>query len=97
MTKTAERHRCPSCGASITVDGVGSPLRCLQCDWRLISREEWQKLPPFEQGFLLYMQSSWPTSPLKNQKNPHAKGTRAWTEFCDGETRAARAAQDGEE
>jgi hypothetical protein len=30
-------------------------------------------------------------------KNPYAKGTRQWKEFCDGEQRATRSVMDGEE
>jgi hypothetical protein len=43
------------------------------------------------------MQSSWPTSELGREKNPHAENTPAWRAFREGEHRAALSAQDGEE
>lgn len=92
-----ERHDCPSCGAGLVSEPVSTPFRCSRCDWRLISRDEWQKLPPFRQGYAFYMQSSWPTSELGREKNPHAENTPAWKAFRDGEDRAARSAQDSEE
>jgi predicted RNA-binding Zn-ribbon protein involved in translation (DUF1610 family) len=93
----AQRHHCPVCGTVLVADPIGTPLRCTSCKWHLITLETWQSLSPFDQGFALYMQSSWPTSPIARQKNPYPKGTAKWTAFCEGEQRATRAAQDGEE
>ena len=92
-----DQHYCPACGAGLVSEPVGAPLRCAHCDWHLISRDEWRKLSPREQGYLLYMQSSWPTSELAGEKNPHAEGARAHAEFCEGERRAMITAQDSEE
>ncbi len=76
---------------------MGSPLRCTRCRWHLISRAEWDQLGPAAQGYALYMQGSWPTSELRDARNPYAKDTPAWKKFCEGEQRAAIEAQDGEE
>jgi hypothetical protein len=94
---TLGRHYCPSCGAGLVSAPVGAPLRCLHCNWHLISREEWRKLSPFRQGYVLYMQAEWPTSELRGEQNPHARDTSAWEEFGRGEWRAMLDAQDSEE
>jgi hypothetical protein len=76
---------------------IDTSLRCTKCLWKLISLDAWQKMGPFQQGYLLYTQASWPTSELANELNPYAEGTPAWTEFRHGERRAMLAAQDSEE
>jgi hypothetical protein len=91
------RHYCPSCGALLVSKPVGAPLRCARCDRRLILRAEWQKLAPFRQGYVFYMQAEWPTSELRGEQNPHARNTSAWEEFCRGEYCAMLDVQDGEE
>ena len=91
------RLRCPSCGASLVSESVRAPLRCTRCDWRLILRDEWRKLSPYRQGYVLYMQAEWPTSELRGEQNPHSRGTSAWEEFGRGEWNAMLDAQDGEE
>ena len=63
----------------------------------LISLAEWQGLTPYEQGFVLYMQASWPGSELEGLQNPHAPGSRAHAEFKRGEQRSVLVAQDSEE
>jgi hypothetical protein len=88
---------CPSCGAGLVAEPVGTPFRCKRCKWRLITLAEWQTLPPFRQGCALYAQGAWPTSPLAAVKNPYAKGSSEWTAFRQGEQRAVLDAQDGEE
>jgi DNA-directed RNA polymerase subunit RPC12/RpoP len=92
-----ERHYCPSCGAGLVAEPIGTSLRCKNCNWRLITRAEWQTLPPFRQGYAMYMQASWPTSELADVKNPYAKDSSEWTAFRQGEQRAVLDAQDGEE
>jgi hypothetical protein len=54
-------------------------------------------MPPFDQGYLVYMQGSWPTSELAKCKNPYAEGSASWEAFRNGEQRAVLSAQDGEE
>ena len=96
MTKTI-RHSCPACHATLVADLQGTPLRCPACRWHLITLQAWKTLTPFQQGFALYMQGSWPTSEIAREKNPYRKGTPEWTEFCNGEQRAMLSAMDGEE
>jgi hypothetical protein len=91
------RHYCPACGGGLVSEPKSKPLHCTRCDWRLITLAEWNKLPPFGQGYALYMQANWPTSPLAKAKNPYAEGTRKYKAFEQGEQRAYHSAQDGEE
>jgi hypothetical protein len=93
----AARHYCPACGAGLVSEPIGAPLRCKHCSWHLVTLAAWKKLPPFRQGYELYMQGSWPTSELSRVKNPYAEGTPECTEFRCGEQRATLNAQDGEE
>ena len=93
----SEHHYCPSCGAGLISEPIGAPLRCKHCGWHLVTLKVWRKLSPFRQGYTFYMQSSWPTSELSKAKNPYEEGTRQWEEFCNGEQRATRSAQDSEE
>ena len=93
----SDRHYCPACGAGLVSEPISAPLRCKHCGWHLVSRAEWQKLAPFRQGYIFYMQASWWTSELKDEGNPYAEGTPQWTAFREGEQRAMLSAQDGEE
>ena len=95
--KAVRQHYCPVCSAKLVSDPIDTPLRCMGCTWHLISLSAWLGRDPFEQGYLLYMQSDWPTSELRGKKNPYPRDTPAWTEFCRGEQRATQSAQDGEE
>jgi hypothetical protein len=88
---------CPSCGATLAAEPVGAPLRCTRCSWRLIALEEWKTLSPFSQGYALYMQGSWSTSELKDEKNPYAKDSPKWIRFRQGEQQAMLDAQDGDD
>ncbi len=54
-------------------------------------------MPQFSQGYTLYMQGDWPTSPLHGEKNPYAKDSPEWVAFRRGEQQAALDAQDGDE
>jgi len=91
------KHYCPSCGAGLVSAPIDASLFCKHCGWKLVSREKWQTLSPFQQGYTFYMQASWPTSQLKGAENPYAEGTARWTAFREGEQRAMLSAQDGEE
>ena len=91
------RLDCPSCGACLVSESSGASLSCKHCVWRLITLEAWRKMTPFQQGYTLYMQGSWPTSEIENEKNPYVEGSSAWTEFKQGGERAMLHAQDSEE
>lgn len=91
------RERCPNCGGALLSEPAGAPLRCTQCNWRLISRDKWLELSPFSQGYVSYMQGEWPTSELKDAKNPYAPGTPKHEEFSRGGWSAMLNVQDGEE
>lgn len=87
-----ETHFCPACGRRLSDD-----LRCESCGWHLLTLREWRQLSPFQQGYVLYAQSSWAGSALRGKKNPHAEGSTAWKAFRRGEDRAVLDAQDSEE
>ena len=91
------RHHCPECGAILDAPTTGKSFACARCAWHLVTRKEWKKLSPLQQGFVFYMQASWPTSEIADEKNPHAEGSPAWRAFQQGEQRACMHAQDGEE
>jgi hypothetical protein len=91
------RHYCPSCGAGLVAEPIGAPLKCKHCSWHLVSLTEWKTLPPFQQGYVLYMQAAWPGSELRRAKNPYTEGSPRWRNFKAGEQRAMLNAQDGEE
>jgi len=91
------RHYCPSCGAGLVAEPIGAPLKCKHCSWHLITLDAWRKLSPFDKGYVLYMQGSWPSSELAGAKNPYPHGTPDHQDFCRGEQRAVLSAQDGEE
>lgn len=91
------RHYCPACGGGLVSEPIGAPLRCTRCTWHLITLAEWKKMPPYDQGYLMYMQSSWPTSELAEAKNTYAEGSAELFTFREGEHRATMSAQDGEE
>lgn len=93
----SEQHACPACHATLVSEPDGASLHCPACRWHLITLKEWRELPPLQQGYALYMQSSWPTSELAKVENPYAANTPAWRAFRDGERRATLSAQDGEE
>jgi hypothetical protein len=92
-----ERHCCPACGNGLGSEHVGTPLRCECCGWYLVTLAEWKQFTPFQQGYTLYMQGSWPTSELAREVNPYVKESPEWTKFNCGEERALLAVQDGEE
>lgn len=91
-----KKEPCPSCGVALVAE-QGASLHCPSCGWHLISREEWQKLSPHEQGYILYMQGSWPTSELAGEQNPYEAGSAEWIAFHAGAQHATLTAQDGEE
>jgi len=74
MTKTVQKHACPSCGGELFSSHVGAPLRCKICRWKLISRKEWKEMTPFRQGYALYMQGAWPASPPPWRKESVPEG-----------------------
>lgn len=93
----SERHYCPSCRSGLAAKPIGAPLRCKHCDWHLVSLSEWQTLPPFQQGFVMYMQAAWPTSELASVKNPYPEKSPKWEKFNQGEQQAYLNVLDGEE
>lgn len=91
------KDHCPACGAGLVSEPIGAPLKCKHCGWHLVTLEAWRRLPPFQQGYALYMQGNWSTSELAREKNPYAEGSPEYAEFCHGERRAVLDAQDGKE
>lgn len=85
---------CPSCYAASLRE---EPIHCTRCGWSLTTLAKWRTLSPVRQGWVFYMESSWPTSELAQQQNPYEIGSKRRAEFCRGEMLATRSAQDGEE
>lgn len=96
MKASNVHDRCPACGRELDADPHAA-LSCKSCNWHLVTRAEWEALSPFQQGFTLYMQSAWPTSELRGEKNPYAANTPAWSAFQEGGHRAMLCTTDGEE
>jgi len=94
---------CPLCGSKLLLEPHGArciPVAaavCKSCGWHLITLEEWRKLPPFRQGYLLYMQGAWPMSEIMGQQNPYTEGSDEWGAFRQGEQHAVSDVQDSEE
>jgi hypothetical protein len=63
----------------------------------LVSLTEYQRLSPFKQGYIHYMQADLDGSQLKNSNNPHEVGTRRYNEWNLGQTQAMLDVQDSEE
>lgn len=62
---------------------------------KLISRREFDRLPPRAQGYAVYMQAEWPGSELRDMECPYRQGTDERTEWEIGENIAMLEAQDG--
>jgi len=63
----------------------------------LITKAEWDALPPFSQGYVLYMQEEWPHSELKGLTNPYEPSSMESKKFDEGNFKAMLDAQDEEE
>jgi len=55
---------------------------------KLVTLEEWNKMPPKTQGYVFYMQAEWPESELKSKSNPYEKKSKEFNLFEEGEERA---------
>ena len=64
---------------------------------KLVTKEQWSKMSPKTQGYLVYMQANLPSSELAGLTNPYFGHTKAYRDFCEGEREAVLEAQDGEE
>lgn len=62
---------------------------------KVLSKEDYDKLTAFEQGYATYMQGEW-NNAIPND-NPHNEGGKAWTEWNRGNLRAMQNTQDMEE
>lgn len=63
---------------------------------RLITRAEWNTLPPRQKGFVQYWQGDIKGSQLKFETNPYREGTKEFDEYQRGEQEAMLEAQDSE-
>lgn len=60
-----------------------------------MTREEYDKLTNYEQGYVTYMLAEWTDSIPK--ENPHPEGGHAWVEWNKGNFSAMQHTQDSEE
>lgn len=60
-----------------------------------ITRAEYNKMTPTQQGLVSYMQGAW----NKNvpERNPYRKGTKQWREWIDGQHRGVLIAQESDD
>ena len=63
----------------------------------LVTRAEFEKLPPRTQGYVHYMQAAWPKSELRGVKCPYEPGTTEYLHWQGGEYAAMLEAQDGDD
>ena len=66
-------------------------------DNKLYTKAEYDKLPPYEQGFIQYWQGEQPGSELKRARCHYPKESSERAEWDRGQLQATLAAQDGEE
>lgn len=62
---------------------------------RRVSRAEYDRMTPAQQGFVTYMQGQW-NKEVPNA-NAYRKGSKQHREFNEGEQRAAIAAGEGDD
>lgn len=64
---------------------------------KMMTKEQWDRMSPKSQGYVLYLQEKLPGSELKGVTNPYFAHTKQHKDFCDGELQAVLEVQDGEE
>jgi hypothetical protein len=65
---------------------------------KLITLEQYRRLSPKDQGFVIYVQAEWPDSELKeHQQNPYAVGAKEHEEWNRGQMLGMQVAQESEE
>jgi hypothetical protein len=64
---------------------------------KLVTREQWDKMSPRSQGYVLYTQGGVNGSELWNASCPYPKGSKEYKDFSEGERIAVLDAQDSEE
>lgn len=64
---------------------------------KLVTRADYDKLHPFAQGYVVYMQAEWPGSELKDCGNPYPLASDDHFEWAKGQALAVQHAQDSEE
>jgi len=68
-----------------------------RCGTKLITRAEYRKLAPRQQGYVAYMQGSLPGSELKKEVNPYRRGTAEYRDWSVGQDAACIEAQEGDD
>lgn len=64
---------------------------------RLITKAEYDALPPRSQGYAQYWEGAKPGSELKVEVNPYSAGSHEYYEWQRGQQLACQDAQDSEE
>ena len=62
---------------------------------RRLTRAEYNRLNPVQQGIVSYMQGAWNTD--VPEKCPYKHGTKQASEWADGQQRGVMIAQDGDD
>lgn len=68
----------------------------IQVDKERVSKEFYNTLTPFEQGYTTYFQAEWPHAEIP-KSNPYPEGTQKYQDWNDGTQAAVIAAMDVEE
>ncbi len=63
----------------------------------LLTKAEYNKLKPFDQGYVVYMQAEWPMSELKGLGNPYPRGSRQSKQWNAGGSAAMMSVLDGDD
>jgi hypothetical protein len=63
----------------------------------LLTKAEYDKLTPFQQGYVIYMQAEWPGSELKGLDCHYPAGSKEDIQWHDGQLRATLSVMDSEE
>jgi len=66
------------------------------CGKHHVTKAEYDKLTPRQQGYVVYMQAAHPHSELKHVENHYPLYSKQWKEYEEGAVKACLEAQDSE-
>jgi hypothetical protein len=64
---------------------------------KLTTLAKYNRLTPYLQGYVVYVEAAWPGSELVREVNPYSQGTRQWKKWEEGNHQAMLDVMDGEE
>ena len=72
-------------------------MKCKCCNLDMYSMEEYKRLTPVQQGYVIYMQAAHDGSPLRDVVNDYPKDSEEFKQWCRGSMLAVQHVVDGEE